>query len=618
MRRILGDGAGVHGRRVRARGGAAGPRIATLPGAARSETRQVTSLRATTSTLRGRPLASPSSPTNDPAPTVSRRCIVPSGRSTKMSTSPARMQNSSLAGSPCSMMYEPTGNHSTSRWSAANPSIDEPSANSLSESPKSAEPANRPLLVNHSTSTSTNNCLRMGNRACSRRGGRAICRTACSTASQDTTWSGWPVAPSGPKVTTTSGRNSSMAARATAASCVSGSRREPAVAEVEARDLVDAERSRRLTELLHAYGTERSPRGGSRIPDLAALALRQREHRGRRTCVRAACERSADAEHLVVRMGEQAEHAGRAVATNREPQYPLQVWIHVLLPADGLTPVGLPPEGATVTQSSSRRSIRSHLSGLLHLRDGVRARRRGDCGGCVRRAAPRVRSGRIVRRCCGAASTAASTPRIRCTSTTPAAGSTRSSQIDAHAELLRTRVLGNPHSNNPTSLATTALVRADPAGRARVLQRPARRVPVHLHRQRQRRAAARRRVVPVRAGRHVRPHVRQPQLGQRHPRVRPAQGRARSPTCPSSRPSCASTATAMYRRARRRRPVGAATCWPSPPSRTSPASSTRSTSSTRPTPPGGTCSSTPPPSRRRTASTSRASGPTSRRSRSTR
>jgi selenocysteine lyase/cysteine desulfurase len=33
-----------------------------------------------------------------------------------------------------------------------------------------------------------------------------------------------------------------------------------------------------------------------------------------------------------------------------------------------------------------------------------------------------------------------------------------SSQVDAHAELLRTRVLGNPHSNNPTSLAATELV----------------------------------------------------------------------------------------------------------------------------------------------------------------
>ncbi|OLT06572.1 hypothetical protein BJF90_15995 [Pseudonocardia sp. CNS-004] len=32
------------------------------------------------------------------------------------------------------------------------------------------------------------------------------------------------------------------------------------------------------------------------------------------------------------------------------------------------------------------------------------------------------------------------------------------SQIERHAELMRTRVLGNPHSNNPTSLAATELV----------------------------------------------------------------------------------------------------------------------------------------------------------------
>src|SRR5262245_47453583 len=32
------------------------------------------------------------------------------------------------------------------------------------------------------------------------------------------------------------------------------------------------------------------------------------------------------------------------------------------------------------------------------------------------------------------------------------------SQLDAHFELLRRCVLGNPHSNNPTSLAATALV----------------------------------------------------------------------------------------------------------------------------------------------------------------
>jgi selenocysteine lyase/cysteine desulfurase len=34
------------------------------------------------------------------------------------------------------------------------------------------------------------------------------------------------------------------------------------------------------------------------------------------------------------------------------------------------------------------------------------------------------------------------------------------SQIDAHAEMLRRWVLGNPHSNNPTSLATTAMVQS--------------------------------------------------------------------------------------------------------------------------------------------------------------
>jgi molybdenum cofactor sulfurtransferase len=41
------------------------------------------------------------------------------------------------------------------------------------------------------------------------------------------------------------------------------------------------------------------------------------------------------------------------------------------------------------------------------------------------------------------------------------------SQVDAHVDLLRTVVLGNPHSNNPTSLASTALVERT---RAQVLE----------------------------------------------------------------------------------------------------------------------------------------------------
>ncbi len=71
------------------------------------------------------------------------------------------------------------------------------------------------------------------------------------------------------------------------------------------------------------------------------------------------------------------------------------------------------------------------------------------------------------------------------------------SQIDAHAELLRSTVLGNPHSNNPTSLATTELVERATAARARLLRRR-RSVPLRVHRQRQRGAATRRRVVSVR------------------------------------------------------------------------------------------------------------------------
>ena len=46
------------------------------------------------------------------------------------------------------------------------------------------------------------------------------------------------------------------------------------------------------------------------------------------------------------------------------------------------------------------------------------------------------------------------------TSTTPAAGCYAESQIGRHHELLATSVLGNPHSHNPTSLASTAARRA--------------------------------------------------------------------------------------------------------------------------------------------------------------
>ena len=92
------------------------------------------------------------------------------------------------------------------------------------------------------------------------------------------------------------------------------------------------------------------------------------------------------------------------------------------------------------------------------------------------------------------------------------------------------------------------------------------------------RAAARRRGLPVRAGRSVRPDVRQPQLGQRHPRVRPspaARAIAYVPVvAPDLRLDRGALTDVLGRRDR-----SPTTCSPSPPSRTSPASSIRSTSS---------------------------------------
>ena len=102
------------------------------------------------------------------------------------------------------------------------------------------------------------------------------------------------------------------------------------------------------------------------------------------------------------------------------------------------------------------------------------------------------------------------------------------SQIDAHAELLAHARARQPALEQPDVAGVDRRSSSGPAAAVlRVLQRAARRVPLHLHRQRQRGAAAGRRGVPVRARRHVRPDVRQPQLGQRHPRVRPPQGRRR-------------------------------------------------------------------------------------------
>ena len=101
------------------------------------------------------------------------------------------------------------------------------------------------------------------------------------------------------------------------------------------------------------------------------------------------------------------------------------------------------------------------------------------------------------------------------------AGLYADSQLAEHLELLRANVFGNPHSLNPTSAAMTELVEQ---ARAAVLDffraSPDEYVAIFTP-ERDRRAAARRRGLPVPARRPLPAHVRQPQLGQRHPRVRP-------------------------------------------------------------------------------------------------
>ncbi len=91
------------------------------------------------------------------------------------------------------------------------------------------------------------------------------------------------------------------------------------------------------------------------------------------------------------------------------------------------------------------------------------------------------------------------------------------SQVEAHAELLRGRVLGNPHSNSPASLASTELVEE-----ARRAVREFFNAPPEDYLSPQ---YTPRRVLPVHVRWHVRADRGQPQLGQRDPGVRPAQGR---------------------------------------------------------------------------------------------
>ena len=95
------------------------------------------------------------------------------------------------------------------------------------------------------------------------------------------------------------------------------------------------------------------------------------------------------------------------------------------------------------------------------------------------------------------------------------------SQVEEHMRMLREGVFGNPHSANPTSSAATGLVEQARAAVLRYFNAPESEYECIFTAERHGRAAARRRGLSVRP---VPRHLRQPQLGQRHPRVRPREG----------------------------------------------------------------------------------------------
>ena len=170
---------------------------------------------------------------------------------------------------------------------------------------------------------------------------------------------------------------------------------------------------------------------------------------------------------------------------------------------------------------------------------------------------------------------------------------------------------GSSATRTPAAPRPAATALAERHGRdPGLLRRLARRVHRRVHRQRQRRAQARsaRRTrsspaspVPARRG--------QPQLGQRHPRVRASDGREPAALHPARAPPAARRCTGP-RRPRRRAPDEPA-CSPTPRSPTTQASDIRSPGSSTPSRAAGTSCSTRPRTCPRTASTWTAGGRTS-------
>ena len=234
-----------------------------------------------------------------------------------------------------------------------------------------------------------------------------------------------------------------------------------------------------------------------------------------------------------------------------------------------------------------------------------------------REACPSPRTTRPRRRStsCGRANTRALDAQ-RCTLPRLHGGeaSTPTSQLErALRAAARAHVFGNPHSGNPTSSSrSTELCDRARRGVLDFFNAAPDEWVVDLHRERQPGAEARGRVVPVRAGRPLPPDLRQPQLGERHSRIRAREGRdgdLRADRAARDAARRGATSTASSTRPRRR---GAAT------SSRIPAQSNFSGVQhplewidARAGAAAGTCCSTPRRSRRPTDWISRAGRPTS-------
>ena len=104
------------------------------------------------------------------------------------------------------------------------------------------------------------------------------------------------------------------------------------------------------------------------------------------------------------------------------------------------------------------------------------------------------------------------------------------SQLQKHFELLRSGVLGNPHSANPTSVAMTEHVERTRRPDSGLLQCPRRRLHPGLHAKCLGGAQARGRILSLRAGQPLPAHFRQSQLRKRNSRIRARQRSQQSPT----------------------------------------------------------------------------------------